>query len=67
MGFVTSALLAVVGAGMLLVAWMAYRTADETPAAARGWAVLWACVAVLCAGAGVWLAWASAFILAEQL
>lgn len=67
MWIVTSALLMLVGVGMLLVAFMAYRTADAVPDLDRRGTLVWAATAVVCAACGLWTTWAAAFILAGNL
>ena len=64
MWIVTTLLLTLVGVGLMLTGWVAYRTADEmtgdTP-----WLLVG--LAVLCGGLGVWAAWTAAFIMAGNL
>jgi len=67
MWVVTSGLLMLVGVGMLLVGWMAYRTADSLPESDRRGTLVWAGTAVVCVAVGVWTLWAGAFILAGNV
>lgn len=69
MWIVTSALLMIVGVGLLLTATVAYRTADDLPATGKAGLSLWGLLglAVCGAGLGVWLLWAAAFMVASNL
>lgn len=65
MWIVTTMLLAVVGVGLMLTGWVAYRTADAAPDNRTPWPLV--ALAVACGGLGVWTFWTAAFIMSGNL
>lgn len=65
MWVVTTMLLAVVGVGLMLTGWVAYRTADDAPGDSTPWLLV--ALAVACGGVGAWTFWTAAFIMSGHL
>ena len=64
MWIVTTLLLAIVGVGLMLTGYVAYRTADDTTGDTP-WLLVG--LAVLCGGTGVWTVWTAAFMMAGNV